>query len=126
MNAGDTFQLLGVADRHLWIVISDPAVDPNRVLFVNLTTYDPKEDQTVVLDVGDHPFIRQRTSVSYSRARLATNAQLEQLRNGNRLNLNTPVTAALLGRLRDGAALSPRIKIGHLEILQEQGLADPQ
>ena len=124
MNAGDTFQLAGAADRHLWIIISDPAIDPNQVLFVNLTTYDPREDQTVVLNVGDHPFIQHRTCVSYSRARVATNFQLEQLKNAQRLIPHASVTAKLLQRLRDGAALSSRIKMGHLELLQNQGLIE--
>ncbi len=41
MNAGDTFRIPqpGTSlDSHLWVVISDPVVDPDRVLIVNFTT----------------------------------------------------------------------------------------
>ena len=124
MNAGDTFQLVGAADRHLWIIISDPAVDPRQVLFVNLTTYDPRKDQAVVLGVGDHPFIRHRTCVNYVGARVATDLQLEQLKIARRLATHTPVTAELLQRLRDGAAQSPWINARHQELLQNQGLIE--
>jgi hypothetical protein len=125
VNGGDAFKLVGVADRHLWIVISDPSIDPNRVLFVNLTTHDPHEDQTVILDVGDHPFIAHRTCVAYSRARTATDQQLEQLKAVGRLQSHDPVSPALLQRLRDGAAASDRIKTEHVEVLWEQGLVGP-
>jgi hypothetical protein len=41
MKAGDTFRIpaLGTSlDSHLWVVISDPSVDPQHVLIVNFTT----------------------------------------------------------------------------------------
>jgi hypothetical protein len=41
MNAGDTFRIPqpGTSlDSHLWVVISDPVVDAERVLIVNFTT----------------------------------------------------------------------------------------
>lgn len=125
MNGGDAFQLVRVADRHLWIVISDPGTDPERVLFVNFTTYDPHEDQTVVLAAGDHPFLTHRTCVAYSRARVAPDEQLEELRTGDRLRLHEPASAELLERLRIGAGKSSRIKTEHVELLRDQGLVGP-
>lgn len=125
MNAGDAFCLVGVDDKHLRVVISDPAVFPETVLFVNFTSYDPHEDQTVVLGIGDHPFITNRTCVSYSRARIATDAQLEWLKAAGRIVLHDPVSPELLQRLREGAATSNRAKTEHQELLREQGLVGP-
>lgn len=34
MRAGDTFSIQGVADRHLWVILSDPETHPDRVIFV--------------------------------------------------------------------------------------------
>jgi hypothetical protein len=40
MEAGDTFYLPDkVADGHLWVVISNPAKNPDRVLLVSMTSY---------------------------------------------------------------------------------------
>jgi hypothetical protein len=124
LKAGDAFQLVGVADKHLWIVISDPAADPSRVLFVNFTTYGPLEDQTVILGPTDHSFIQHKTCVAYSRCREANGADLEKLRQSGRLQLYDPVSPELLQRLRQGAADSPRAKIGHVQLLRDQGLIE--
>ena len=49
MKAGDTFFLAGgAADRHLRVIISDPAIDPERVLFVSMTSYYPGTKETHV------------------------------------------------------------------------------
>lgn len=124
MNAGDAFKLVGVADHHLWIVLSDPSIDPTRVLIVNLTTYDRYEDQAVILNVGDHPFVAHKTCVAYSRARTASDAQLEQLKTRGKLTPHTPVSRELLERLRLGASTSDRIKTEHLELLRNQGFVE--
>ena len=42
MDAGSTF-LRSDSDKHLWILISDPAQDPQQVLIVNLTTLDDRK-----------------------------------------------------------------------------------
>lgn len=124
MNAGDAFKLVGVADQHLWIVLSDPSIDSTRVLIVNLTTYDRYEDQAVILNIGDHPFVAHKTCVAYSRARMASDAQLEQLRTSGKLTPYTPVSRELLERLRLGALTSDRIKTEHLELLRNQGFVE--
>ena len=78
MNAGDVFQFQGGAERHAWVIISDPAVDPEHVLMVNFTTWDPHIDQACVLEPGDHPFITTRTCVNYPRAKEVSDDALEQ------------------------------------------------
>jgi hypothetical protein len=41
MQAGDTFYLPDkAADGHLWVVISEPAKNPDRILLVSMTSYD--------------------------------------------------------------------------------------
>lgn len=124
MKAGDTFQLVDVADQHLWIVISDPNIDAECVLFVNITSYDKYVDQTIILNSGDHPFIQHRSCVEYGRARIARNYDLDQLASQSRLKIMQPIGTTILQRLREGASLSNRIKIEHLEILRNQGLVD--
>lgn len=124
MKAGDTFQIVGAADKHLWVVVSDPATDATNVLIVNLTSYDPREDQTVILEPSDHPFIKHRTCVRYAGARVATDAQLEGLKAAGRLRPQTAVNPELLRQLRQGAAASQRTKIQHVQLLRDQGLTE--
>jgi hypothetical protein len=67
MNAGDLFKFRNLADIRAWTIISDPSVDANSVLIVNLTSWDRHEDQACVFKAGDHPFIVNKTCVAYSR-----------------------------------------------------------
>jgi len=124
MKSGDTFQLVGVADQHLWVVISDPQRFPEVVLFVNFTSLDKYADQTVILDPGVHSFVKHRTCVNYPRARVATLDQLKELEQANRLRKTSPVTPELLAKIRDGASRSIRLRTEHLQILADQELIE--
>ncbi len=124
MNAGDVFRFKGIADRHVWTIISDPQFDRQHVLIVNLTTYGPYEDHACVLEAGVHPFITGRTCVCYPRARMTQDEALEQLKAANRLQLLQPLGPELLRRLREGAMVSTRIRLGHAQILIDQRLVD--
>ncbi len=124
MNAGDVFRLGGVADIHCWTIISDPAIDPNRVLLVNFTSYDEFADQACILNIGDHPFIAHRTCVNYPMAREATNADLDLLRESGRLIMLQPLAPALLTRIRESAMESVDMEISLAYILIDQGLVE--
>jgi hypothetical protein len=125
MKAGDTFFLAGgAADRHLRVIISDPAIDPERVLFVSLTSYDLTKEDVCLLDVGDHPFVKHKTYVAYGDAREAPLGALIQLRNAGQLRPNEPVSLELLDRIRRGVSLSRAIKLKHVELMLDQRLLD--
>jgi hypothetical protein len=64
MEAGDTF-IRGDADQHLWVVVSDPAVDSANVLIVNLTSLDARKEKVCILREGDHPWVHHDTCVNY-------------------------------------------------------------
>jgi hypothetical protein len=49
MRAGDTFRLKGVADRHTWVIISDPEIDEKCVLLVSFTGYYPGMDPSCIV-----------------------------------------------------------------------------
>lgn len=50
---------------HLSIVLCDSDYEPETVILVPISTLNSKSDTTVVLNVGDHPFIRHPSSVVY-------------------------------------------------------------
>lgn len=62
---------------HLCIIINNPFRDPEdgieKVIVVACCTFDGKQgnDDTCLLDIGDHPFISRRSFVYYRRAKLA-------------------------------------------------------
>ena len=123
MNAGDTFRPADPAvDIHLWVIISNPLLDASRVLIVSLTTLKPKKEAVCVLDVGDHPFIKHKTCVAYNLANAPSLAQLERARDSGDLIPDVPVSAEVLSRIREGAALSTKLPIDYGELLDSQGL----
>ena len=61
------------------MIVSDPDKDPSRVLIVNFTSWKPYHDLTLVLEGGEHRFIRHRTCVNYPQARVLSLAELHRL-----------------------------------------------
>ena len=127
MNAGDTFRIPqpGTSlDSHLWIVISDPALDPDQVLIVNFTTRRKDSDVACILQAGEHPFVQHETCVNYGQAKVVSVAQIEALLRKGLLSHHAAVSTKLLKRIRDGAGASERMALDHADILIKQGLLE--
>jgi len=105
VSCGDTFLLPPTAssDPHLWIVLTDPEGNPTpQVVMVNLTSMRPGADTTVVLDRGDHSFIRHETVVYYGDARFADPGALEKGVGAGMATRHDPLNDDLLKRVQDG------------------------
>jgi hypothetical protein len=123
MKPGDTFRPADpTVDIHLWVIVSDPARNASEVLIVSLTTFKPKKESVCLLDVGDHPFIKHKTCVAYNLANAPSLEQLERARDSGALIPDVPVSADVLKRIREGAALSTKLSIEHGDLLDSQGL----
>jgi hypothetical protein len=123
MKAGDTFRPADPSvDIHLWVIISDPELDPSRVLIVSLTTFRPKKESVCLLDIGDHSFIRHKTCVAYNLANAPPLAQLEMARDRGDLIPDIAVSPDVLHRIREGAARSTKLAIEFGDLLDSQGL----
>ncbi len=122
MKAGDAFRFS--YSRHLWVVVSDPVIDPDRVLIVNMST-DRKIDQSCILQSGDHPFVQHSTCIRYDKARLVADKDLESCLSRGDIRLDDPISSVVLGRIRQGAAVSDYIPIGCRQILVEQRMIEP-
>lgn len=123
MQAGDVFRLVGAADCHWWVVISDPGRHPEQVVCVNLTTQTRFTDPACVLQAGDHEIIKHRTSVEYARPKTAGNEQLSKLLAAGKIQCTKPVSPEVLEAMRLGALDSKRIPMETLAVLQNQGIA---
>ena len=73
MNSGDTFLLDDRAiDDHLWVVISDPNKDEDRILIVSLTTAACYKERACIIQASEHPWVRHETCVAYDKARVVS------------------------------------------------------
>ena len=109
--------------HHLWIVLSDPAIDPDRVVIVNLTTYTIDEESACILKKGEHPFVKHKTAVRYRDARITSPAALEKLRVARLLTPREPCSKLLLAKLRDGASKDADLLSEECrDLLDQQGL----
>ena len=66
--------------HHIFVVLSDPRRDPERVVVVNVTSCKTGDDlaRPDVVQQGEHPAIRQPSYVAFARAKVLPEALLEQ------------------------------------------------
>ena len=125
MQAGDTFYLQHqAADGHLWVIISDPEQDAERVLFASMTSHNVDKEDVCLIQAGEHPRVMHQTCINYQLIRHSSLANLDQLRAKGMIRPQPPVAPDLLRRIRQGAARSRRIAFEHIELLDDQNLLD--
>ena len=112
LTCGDTFLIpkRGADVEHLWIVITEPDADANAVCG-SVTTKRSYSDTTVVLDVGDHPFINHESVIHYADARIldlqTVQAALDAHIRAFTCRSHKPCSPGLLARVQDGLLKSP-------------------
>jgi hypothetical protein len=125
MEAGETFYLPDKsADGHLWVVVSDPGKNRDRVLLVSMTSYHVTKEDACLIDAGEHPKVKHKTCISYKPARQTSLENLDRLRDSGYLKMQEPVSPELLERIRRGISRSKRIDLEHVELMEEQALLD--
>jgi len=124
---GDTFLLARAGiNNHLFIIISDPAQEPTRIVTANFTSWRADKDQSCVVEPREHRFITRRSCVQYAGNRLIDLTEYRRLLAAGEIVAHDPVQDKLLNRILAGAATSPFIPLGNRQILAEQGLIDGQ
>jgi hypothetical protein len=121
VRAGDTF-LVAHPYNHLYVVCSEPEIDPTRVLIVSFTTFKPKEETCCIVAAGEHPFIKHKSCIRYKDARTPSVRDLMRLLDGSQMTRREPVSAELLARIRKGAGQSDYLPEECRRILQDQFL----
>jgi hypothetical protein len=123
MKAGDTFFLgKSAVDRHLWIIISDPVIDVDRVLFLSMTTHDITKEDVCLIGPGEHPFVKHPTCINYEDIREATLNDLVRLQGSGDIRMADPVSPELLIRIRDGISLSLDVDFKYIQYMIDRGL----
>lgn len=126
---GDFFQgfsflnkQVGTIRSHLWVILSDPAIDAEEILIANLTTYHQGRDESCVIHAGEHPFVRHTSCINYRESRVTSIDFLENGFGSGVLIAEDPVSVDLLKRIQAGAFESKFTKNYHKELLENQGL----
>lgn len=96
MNQGDTFLITDGTDDHLWVIISDPALDPDNVVAVMLVSWQQQYDQACILYSGDHPFVKHPTCVQFPAAMVTTVSVLQQKISQNKVKVRASCSDELL------------------------------
>lgn len=124
MKGADTFKLVGVADRHTWVVLTDPDQNTDQILIVSFTSFTPGigMDASCVVETNEYLILTNRSCIYYEDIKELSLANLETLSKAGRLQKRTPVPAELLQRIRDGAMISDECREKHKELLIKQGL----
>jgi hypothetical protein len=126
MDAGNTFLLAQAGtsiDSHFWMVTSDPLQSASLLIF-NLTSWRSDKDQACILVVGDHPYIKHPSCVNYGDGKIVPVDELNRLKTAGLLKPREDLKVPVLAKVRNGAAKSTRIKLGHVQLLIDQGLID--
>jgi hypothetical protein len=123
MEAGDTF-IRADFDKHLWVVLSDPNLDPEHVLIVNLTTLDERKEKVCILKPGEHPWVQHDTCVNYADSVVTTLAKLNAARVGGAVTMHARLSASVLKKMRDAAMESERMPMANADPLIDQGLVE--
>lgn len=113
MQLGDTF-LFNVPNAHLWIVVSDPLKNSGNFIIVNLTTDSRRAGTDCELNVGDHPWIREKCWVNFGDAEEVTpveEAKLVAFMAGGAINKRHPMNPAVLQRIASIAKTTKALTI---------------
>lgn len=110
MRCGDTFLMPapgGTVTPHLWIAITEPDPSSQLCAIVSVTTLRNSKDQTVILRIGDHPFIRHDSTISYGDAVIVDARRIENEIGTGLVVRRNPCSAETLKLVQQGVAASP-------------------
>lgn len=109
MDCGDSFlaPVGGSAIPHLWILVTQPDPQSHLCAIVSVTTLRNSKDQTVILRVGDHPFIRHDSAIFYGDAMIVDARRIKADMAAGLAIARERCPAATLRLAQQGVAASP-------------------
>lgn len=126
MNIGDCFtnEAAHRLRRHTWIVLSDPQIDVENVLIVNITSDLENYEHACLLYPNEHESVTKISCINYIDANVTTVAKLEEAVRLNRAHPRAQLRSEILIRVLQGAHISEDIKGKHRKLLRDQGLIE--
>jgi hypothetical protein len=116
-----TFRLS--VDQHLWVILSDPSIFPDKVVCVNFTSIG---DDTCLVARIEHPLgFTHDSCVGYRFAKIFTLQKLYEFKDNGLLRLEPfCVTNELLEKIRRSAGSAKTMDDEVADTLIEQGFID--
>ena len=107
VTTGFTFlsRVPGYQTQHLYIIIA--IVDDNEAILVNVTTKKGDKDDTCILSVGDHDFIKRESVINYRDTTKTSISNIKKAIGMRTFTPQDPVSDDLLQRIQKGALISP-------------------
>jgi hypothetical protein len=126
LSCGDTFYASDDEDvePHLFVIITPP--HEGDVITVSVTTRRQKSEALVILKVGDHPFIKWESVVSYRHAQIRKLKQLEAAIDSGLAAKREPISGSLLRRIRMGLMESEFTEYGVLHFYLDLKISDDE
>lgn len=102
---------------HLCLVMTEPQENPPVVVIVNVSTFHnkPHEDHTVILQPGDHEFIKQKSYIAFDYAKRIRLDILESHAEKGKIIFKEDVSDELFEMILNGLLQSPKTP-GHLKM----------
>jgi hypothetical protein len=115
LKPGDTFiaPLTSKAIEHLWIILTNADAE-GKAVAVNITTRHSLSETTVILNAGDHPFVKHPSVINYTDAQLidlkAVETAIEKQPRNFVCKSHQPCSPDLLKRIQDGMRKTKSVK----------------
>lgn len=108
MKAGETFHARAPSSTkmHLYIAVTDSDADGYLVI-ANVTSQEQWKDQSCVLGIGDHPYIRKGSVINYAEALVANENLINEGIRKRYMQADVPVSPQALAKVQAGALASP-------------------
>jgi hypothetical protein len=107
LKCGDTFlaPTTSAGTEHLWIIITEPDAE-GKAVAVSITTQRSHSETTVTLNIGEHPFIKHPSVISYKHASIvdvkAVLTAMQRRPQQYVFRSHAPCTPELLEKIRAG------------------------
>lgn len=118
LKLGDT--LVFAPGGHLWVVISESSKHGGQYVIVNLTTDLFRAGKECELFPSDHPWITQKSYVTFGDARLVSPTEDSKIAthiSSGTIKNNQPMSTASLGKIIAAAKTSKALAANHLQYL---------
>jgi hypothetical protein len=108
LGLGDTVLLKKPRQEtaHLWAIVTAANPQTDEVIIVNFTTQRPDSDTTVVIQPGEHRFVKHPTVAFFADARTSKLADLQDATVWGQAHQDDPLTPELLRRVQEGLLAS--------------------
>jgi len=96
---GDTFLMGPIDEYHLHVVVADPN-SSGELVIAPITTLRPRTpDRLLILQPGDHPFVKHASAIACNFAQITTVSKLEELLASGRILPREAMEQSLVGRI---------------------------